>query len=157
MDLALTYHRTLDAFDIDVDVSRADLVADESLTTAVVLSLMTDRTALASDVPVGEDRRGWWADAFTDRDGDHFGSRLWLLAREKQLPQTLVRAEAYVREALQWVVDDGLASGMDVAVFAPQRGWLIAQVVLHLVAGSRRFRFEWSDVGQRWQLAGEVQ
>lgn len=156
MDLALTYDKTLDAFDISVDALKADLLADESLTSAIILSLMTDRTALASDVEPGADRRGWWADAFAD-NGDQFGSRLWLLAREKQTPQTISRARAYVTEALKWLVDDGVATAVDVAVFAPRMGWLVAQVELRLASGSRRFRFEWSDAAQLWRLAGEVQ
>jgi phage gp46-like protein len=155
MDLALSYNPTLDAFDISLDVLKADLTADESLTTAVVLSLLTDRTALASDVPAGGDRRGWWADTFSD-DSDQFGSRLWLLAREKQLTQTIMRARAFVAEALQWLIDDGLASAVDVAVFAPKVGWMVAQVDIALVAGSRRYRFEWADTSQQWQLASEV-
>lgn len=156
MDLALTYDKTLDAFDISVDALKADLLADESLTSAVVLSLMTDRTALASDVESGADRRGWWADAYA-ANGDQFGSRLWLLAREKQTPQTISRARAYVIEALKWLLDDGVATAVDVAVFAPRVGWLVAQVELRLATGSRRFRFEWNDAAQQWRLAGEVQ
>lgn len=156
MDLALTYSKPLDAFDISVDALKADLSSDESLTSAVILSLMTDRTALDSDVEPGADRRGWWADAYAETE-DQFGSRLWLLAREKQTPQTISRARAYVIEALQWLVDDGLATGMDVAVFVPRPGWLVAQVELRLAMGSRRFRFEWSDAAQLWRLAGEVQ
>ena len=40
---------------------------------------------------------------------------LWLLAREKRTPAVLARAELYVREALQWLVDDGVASAIAVA------------------------------------------
>lgn len=155
MDLALTYSPQLDAFDLSIDPVTADFVREDSLATAMVLSLMCDRTAQPGEVEPGADRRGWWPDAFAE-DGDRFGSRLWLLEREKQTEQTLQRARAYVREALAWVVEDGFATGIELTVFAPQRGWLVAQVVLTLDGGSRRYRFEWNDATQVWRLAGEL-
>lgn len=155
MDLALTYSPQLDAFDLAIDPATADFVREDSLATAMVLSLMCDRTAQPGEVAPGADRRGWWPDAFAE-DGDRFGSRLWLLEREKQTEQTLQRARAYVREALAWVVEDGFATGIELTVFAPQRGWLVAQVVLTLDGGSRRYRFEWNDAAQVWRLAGEL-
>lgn len=156
MDLALTYSKQLDAFDVSIDALNADLSSDASLTTAIILSLMTDRTAQASEVDAGADRRGWWADAYS-ADGDQFGSRLWLLEREKQTATTLARARAYVAEALQWLVDDSFATAVDVVVFAPQRGWLVAQVGLQIDGDARRYRFEWNDAAQVWRLAGELQ
>jgi phage gp46-like protein len=155
MDLALTYSRELDAFDLSIDASTADFVREDSLATAILLSLMCDRTAQPGEVDAGADRRGWWADAYAEA-GDRFGSRLWLLEREKQTEETLQRARAYIREALAWVVEDRFATGIELTVFAPQRGWLVAQVQLKLDGGSRRYRFEWNDATQVWRLAGEL-
>jgi phage gp46-like protein len=67
-------------------------------------------------VPTGADRRGWWADAFDQVNAldklapESFGSRLWLLMREKQLPKTRERVRDYVLEALAWMIEDGMAS-----------------------------------------------
>lgn len=97
----------------DWQLSGPALLADDGLETAVVLSLFTDRVAEDGEAPPAE-RRGWWADAYADIPGDLVGSRLWLLWREKQTPQTLARAEAYAREALQWLVDDGVAGAVAV-------------------------------------------
>ena len=90
------------------------LVADDGLQTAVILSLFTDRRANADDVLPGDpaDQRGWWADAYPMLPGDKIGSRLWLLNREKQLARVLSRAQEYAREALQWMIDDGVASSV---------------------------------------------
>lgn len=153
MDLALTYNADIGGLDIRLD--GADLAAEDGLATAVMLSLMTDRTAEPHEVSTGSDRRGWWADAFAEDVNDAFGSRLWLLEREKVLPETVQRARRYVREALQWVVDDGLASDMSVSAFVPRMGWLLVDVVLTLDDAGRRFRFEWSDAAQIWRLASE--
>jgi phage gp46-like protein len=154
MDLALSYSRDLDAYDLKIDPARADFVQEESLVTAALLSLLTDRLAQKNDVPVGADRRGWWADTF-GLDGDLFGSRLWLLAREKQLPDTLQRVRAYIEEALAWLVQDEFASGLTVTVFSPRRGWVVAEVEVALRGDARRYRFEWDDAAQVWRLAGE--
>lgn len=90
-----------------------DLQSGDDLESAVLISLFTDRRAEASDeIPDGgTDRRGWWADA-----GQLYpiGSRLWLLARAKQLPQTLVDAKRYALEALEWLIVDGVAASTDV-------------------------------------------
>lgn len=161
MDIALRYNPTLKGLDVTLD-GRGDLVAEDTLTTAVVLSLLCDRTAQPHEVDVGGDRRGWWADAFAavatvDAARDQFGSRLWLLMREKQLPETQRRLRAYIEEALQWLVDDGLATGVTATVFVPRVGWYVADVQIALRADNRRYRFEWNADAQTWRLAGELQ
>ncbi|MCW7416186.1 phage GP46 family protein [Escherichia coli] len=49
-----------------LQLNGADLLTDDSLMTAVLISLFTDRRALTSDeIPDGtRDRRGWWETAF---------------------------------------------------------------------------------------------
>jgi phage gp46-like protein len=87
-----------------------DLAAGHDLETAAVLSLFTDRLALADDLlpdPGDGDRRGWWAD--WNASAGSIGSWLWLLSREKQLDEVRLRAEDYTREALQWMLDDHVA------------------------------------------------
>lgn len=154
MDLALTY--STDTGTMDIALAGADVRAEESLATAILLSLMCDRLAQPHEVDAGTDRRGWWADTYTEPEGDRFGSRLWLLARSKQLTATVQSAIAYAREALQWLVDDGLATAVDVLGFVPRSGWLVLQVAVTLNGSSRRYRFEWSDAAQLWRLAGEM-
>lgn len=161
MDFALRYNPTLKSHDIAVDAATADLVREDTLATAVVLSLLCDRQAQAHEVAEGADRRGWWADAFTALNVDaagaeSFGSRLWLLMREKQLPETQQRLRQYVEEALLWMVEDGLASGVTVLVFVPRVGWYVAEVTLQLATGSRKFRYEFNGELQVWRFAGEL-
>lgn len=115
----------------DWAISGPALAADDGLQTAVVLSLFTDRLAELTDLPEGAGRRGWWGDAYADVDGDRIGSRLWLLAREKLSQQTLTKAAGYAREALQWLVDDGVASAVNVQaeLQPPERLALQVQIV----------------------------
>lgn len=106
MDLQLAFR---DSY-FDLALLGSDLATDAGLRAAVVISLFTDRRAEPGDIlPTGSDRRGWWADAYADVSGDRIGSRLWLLGREKTLLAVAQRAEQYSKEALQWLVDDGIA------------------------------------------------
>lgn len=100
----------------DVLVGASGITDDASLTTCVLLSLFSHRRARSDDVlPDGLDRRGWVGDVLAEKDGDLFGSRLWLLSREKQTEETRRRAIEYAREALAWMIVDKLADGIDIS------------------------------------------
>lgn len=86
-----------------------DLVCGDDLQTAMFISLLSDRLADDSDDTDGSDRRGWWGDLEQDY---RVGSRLWLLRRQKLTTQVALKAEDYAREALQWMVDDGVVSSL---------------------------------------------
>lgn len=89
----------------------SDFMKDD-LPRAVINSLFSWKRAEDDDELPGTSREGWWADSFND-DGDRFGSRLWLLSRSKITDETLLRAEEYAQEALQWLIDDGVAVSID--------------------------------------------
>jgi phage gp46-like protein len=110
----------------DLTVSGPSLENDDGLETAVVISLFTDRRAKAGDpLPDGVlNRRGWWGDSFPSVAGDRIGSRLWMLAREKQLPSVLARAREYAIEALQWLIEDGVARAVNVTAEVVRNGVL---------------------------------
>jgi phage gp46-like protein len=91
---------------------RGDLVNGDDLQTAIIISLFTDRVARDDDDIDGDDRRGWWGDADSEND---IGSRLWLLRRQKLTQSVAQKAEDYSREALQWLVIDGVVSSFSVA------------------------------------------
>jgi phage gp46-like protein len=116
------------------------LADDPTLASSVILSLFLDRRAGADDaLPAGADRRGWIGDALSPTPGDRIGSRLWLLAREKQTEETRLRAEEYAAEALAWLVEDGLASSVEVAATWLRPGVLALTVSAEPAA---RFTFE---------------
>lgn len=147
-DLALRWDAT--AFAADLAVEANDLVTGEELKTAVLLSLFTDRRAEDGDqLPAGAtDRRGWWADSHPVVVGDRIGSRLWLLAREKQTPAVLAQAEKFAKEALRWLTDDRVAERIEVTAEAPRDGVLGLTVdVLRPRADPVTYRFDhtWDD------------
>ena len=114
---------------------------DASLYTATVISLFTDARAGKDDeLPATETfRRGWWGDGVPSAGvpaGDRIGSRLWLLSREKQLPEVLARAKHYAEESLQWLLDDGRATDVAVTATNPQMGWLALEIIITLPDGN---------------------
>lgn len=120
----------------DIVINQADIALDDSLCTAVIISLFTDRRALDSDIlPTGanSDKRGWWGDSFNTRP---IGSRLWLLSREKQLSSVLHRAKNYATEALAWLTEDKHVKSVEVIATAPENSLLLLLVSLTLLDGS---------------------
>ena len=143
MDIALAYDPVSKTFDLAL--ADGDLTADSSLQTAVLLSLYCDRRARPEDeLPDGsDDRRGWWADIYNDRP---LGSRLWLLSREKELDSVLSRAQEYATEALQWLLDDGIAQSLGVEAIHLRRG--VLQLIVRIQRGDssvieRRYDYVW--------------
>jgi phage gp46-like protein len=67
-------------------------------------------------------RNGWWAESYGDEPTDRFGSRLWLLQRAKATAANKQLAIDYTRDALAWLVADGLAAEVDVALDDTLRG-----------------------------------
>jgi phage gp46-like protein len=111
----------------DLVLDRALLGDDDGLLTAVLLSLFSDRQARPDDVlpnadHADDDRRGWWGDDLNDDVSDRIGSRLWLNQSAKALPQVLVRDREYALEALQWMIDDGIASRIEIHALSPRPG-----------------------------------
>ena len=92
------------------------MVQADPLVRSVVISLFSWRRANPDDELPTEDRFGWWGDTFATEQNDRIGSRLWLLSRAKLTDDTVRRSEVYVREALQWLIDDGVAARVDVEV-----------------------------------------
>jgi phage gp46-like protein len=129
-----------------------DLASGRDLETAAIISLFTDRLALADDIlpdPQDSDRRGWWAD--WDAAEGPIGSRLWLLTREKTLEETRLRAEDYCRESLRWLLDDDVADSVEVsaAYNAQAPGRLDVDVIItrhRRVLLERRFSWAWRQI-----------
>ena len=101
-DILFGYDSIKGCSDVHLDIF--DLKRDSGFETAVLISLFTDKRAEDSDkLPNNQiDRRGWWAD-------NNLGSKLWLIEREKLLNEAKTKAEQYSKEALQWLIEEGIA------------------------------------------------
>lgn len=97
----------------DWSISGGALASGDDLSSAVLISLFTDRLADPADKPPdgSNDRRGWWGD---DDEEVPLGSRLWLLDRSRLTAEVAITARIYMEEALKWIVDDGAAASIQV-------------------------------------------
>lgn len=104
------------------------LAHDESLETAVLLSLFTNAPATAEELAAARqaEQLGWWADADTNRPagGRIVGSKLWLLQRGKTTLATLRLAEQCCIDALAWLIEAKIAAEVQVLATRPQLGVL---------------------------------
>lgn len=128
--IGLDWGRTRITPDIALAPSGA-VAREDGLRTSILLSLFLDARAGAEDPlpdPLNRDRRGWVGDALAPAAEDRFGSRLWLLAREKQSEATRLRAELYAREALSWIIEEGLTRSVLVSASWVARGQLALRI-----------------------------
>lgn len=149
MDLRTGYAGFIEG--ADLVLADGDLAGDGGLSTAIILSLFTDRRAAPDDaLPAGaSDPRGWWGDLAPLAPGYQLGSRLWLLGREKQTPEVLARAQWYAEEALAWLVETGAASRVSVAASAPRTGVLLLDVAIERPdAGAQRWQYQWDALSR---------
>lgn len=108
-----------------------------ALTRSVLISLFTWRRASSDDALDDTERFGWWGDSFPTVADDRIGSRLWLLRRVKLTRQTQLDAEFYAREALQWLIDDGHCSAIEIHSEALDAQRLNLRTQLLLADGER--------------------
>jgi phage gp46-like protein len=146
-----------DTFSGDIRIKDGDLERETNFRTALLLSLFTDRRATAEELARfgGDDPRGWWGNEVAPVAGDEIGSKLWLLAREKVLPETLNRARIYARDALRWLIDDGVAARVDIEAAwldeidprAPRGFLALGLDIVKPPDVSARFALVWAGVG----------
>ena len=116
----------------------SDPEARASLARSVEISLLSWRLAAPDDDVDNGRRYGYWGDAFPPKAGALVGSRLWLLRRAKLITrETLVKAEEYIREALQWMLDDSVVSKIDVELKRHENDGIQGVITLTLADGGR--------------------
>lgn len=121
---------------------------DQVLVRAVIISLFSWRLADADD-PHDSERFGWWGDAHPPVDGDLLGSRLWLLSRVALTDDTVARARGYCQEALQWLIDDGVATSVEITAQRAGVDRLSLRCVISRVDGAvidLRFEDVWRSI-----------
>jgi len=143
-DVALVWNA--DIGQADFAVSAGDLLLDAGLKTAVIISLFTDALADPSDqLPDRtDDRRGWAGDpAGGEAPADRLGSTLWLYEGQRQTEPIRRRIEAAARDALAWMVTDGVADRVEVSAAYPFRDRVDLTVIIHQGGVPSRFDIPW--------------
>lgn len=107
----------------------------DTLRTAVDVSLFTRRRHNGEG--------GHWADTWEEIP---IGSRLWTLQQERITPRTLNLAREYIKEALDWMIIDGIASSIDVEVWRVGLEAIGARVSIYRPDGGV-WQHAWEEVG----------
>ncbi len=102
--------------DLNGEATSLPIASHSPLVRAVIISLFTWRRANTDDTlpDTSGNLMGWWGDTFATVANDRIGSRLWLLIRAKLTDETVSLAKTYAQEALEWLVQDGVAARVDV-------------------------------------------
>lgn len=135
----------------DIQLDGYDLLRDDGLETSVIISLFSDSRASADQVrpdQQADDLRGYWGDVAAEFEGDSTGSLLWLLYREKQTGATLSRAKQYCADALKWMIDDRVATKVEVQTRYPERGIMEIKIDIYRPGrqtASYRYYYEWAS------------
>ncbi|MCK5605858.1 phage GP46 family protein [Candidatus Pacearchaeota archaeon] len=119
-------------------IVNGDFLQDDGLSSAVLDSLLTDRRAEDDDIlpdPSDPNKRGFWYDTVAIEPDDRQGSRRWLLDRSKQTDPVLRDEEAYAIEALQWMVEDNVATSIEAAAQWEDSTTLLLTVLINLTTG----------------------
>lgn len=103
-------------FDIDLDSTNRDAATSAGLESAILESLFSDRRAASDEVADPMKRRGWIGDLVSEVPGDTNGSGLWLYQQSRLDAETAAGVAAEARNALQWMIDDGLCTSAAVSI-----------------------------------------
>ncbi|MNE52836.1 Phage protein GP46 [compost metagenome] len=91
---------------------------------------------------------GWWGDTWPVVANDRYGSKLWLLQRSKLTNALVNTVRTYLRAALQWMLDDGVVSRIDIDIQRTGINELGNRIVLWHRDGPVTFSFNdlWSVI-----------
>lgn len=92
---------------------KLDANLDDGLGRAVVISLFSWKRADSGDTYDGTNKFGWWGDTYSDYQ---IGSKLWQYLRRSLTAETMLEIKEECENALQWLVDTGVCSLVEVEV-----------------------------------------
>jgi len=104
--------------DIDIDTKTGDFLQDNFLQTSMMISLFSNAPANTDELNRFNanqfnktHNRGWFGSTYANVE---YGSKLWLLERERRNQETLNLAQQYCEQSLQWIINEGISSKIDV-------------------------------------------
>ncbi len=115
-----------------VEAEDGSLAHGNDLHTAIAISLHTD-AAIDPSESANDARRGFWGDELLE--GPELGSADWAIASGKASTAAAQDLEDSAHKALQWLIDDGVASSIEVTAALANSGRIERFVRVHLVEG----------------------
>ncbi|MCK5127650.1 MAG: phage GP46 family protein [candidate division Zixibacteria bacterium] len=105
-----------------------DISTEQSLDTAILMSIFNEVRASSAEVPESNARRGWLGNQSTP--GFEQGSKQWLFGQERLTGSVLAELGPVVRNGLQWLIDDGIAVSVEVGNARIINGAVTIEVLL---------------------------
>jgi len=145
----------------DIAIIGDDIAVDGGLETAVLLSLFSDALVSTDELAAVDDetdRRGWWGDDLADDSNQRTGSKLWLYDRESFASIKVDRIKEAATEALQWLIDDGVAKAVTVTASTVKPKTVSLTVVIERFLGdpvTYRYSSVWPE--ESAQYSGTVE
>ena len=145
-DLAL-YRRNDGDFDLAFDEGRGDLLTTESLENTVAISIGTyaRERNLGNVANLKPNIGGWWGDALDEKGT--LGGYLYEAFPGKLTESTADNVETLAGEALQWLIDDGVAKSVNCDASISGDELLILNVMIERPEGENEaflFELNWS-------------
>ncbi len=101
-----------------------DILTEDSLDAAIIVSLFTDRRAEPHEVQKPQLRRGWIGDLETP--DDLWGTTLWLLEQARLTSKAATLAKDSAKAGLDWLVRDGIAISVTTRAFVDDQKMQLA-------------------------------
>lgn len=114
----------------EILIENGDFANEDGFDTNIWVSLFSDARADISQVLIPEYRRGWLGNIVTDIPERQLGSFLWLVEQRRLNQDSLNEAIDYIRKALQWIVDDGIALKIEVDGEIVPRNGIAASILI---------------------------
>lgn len=100
----------------DLAVVNRVLESTDGMETALIVSLFTDARTSSDKVATAHNRRGWVGNILTANIGRSIGSTLWVYEQSRITTNILNQIRVAAQEALDWLVEDGIAKTVIVSV-----------------------------------------
>ncbi len=98
------------AWDLELDTD-GDLKGSNSIDTAVLMSLFTDKRASSDEISEPGQRRGWFGNLFNDDITYEIGSLIWLYSNQGRLDDELVNnLNDKALDSLNWMITDNVVN-----------------------------------------------
>ena len=133
-------------FDFDW-TPEGDISTDQTLDTAILMSIFEEMRASSTEIPESNKRRGSIINETTP--GFEQGSKTWLFEQERITGSVLAELGVVIRNGLQWMIDEGIAVNVEVGTLFLQNGNVVAPIDLSRDGSpvERRFYELWNNTG----------
>ena len=124
-----------------------DISTDQTLDTAILMSILEEVRASSTEIPESNKRRGAIINETTP--GFEQGSKTWEFEQERLTGSVLAELNVVIRNSLQWMIDEGIAVNVEVDTLFLQNGVVVAPVNFSRDGSKveRRFFELWDNTG----------